>query len=210
MFESNITARVLIDGLKKEIDVSAPFGDAWYIGWINEVEQTLYGGLIEERGKTTLTSNGGSPIGSTGLFNGAPLKDKGFLPEDVLSVYADGNMELTRMERENAEIFSKSYCFGEGNPGSNALGTILEWRPKVKNVTVFYRKKPTLKTEDNIATETIKLPLEFLEMLKEKIRGEAFAAVGEYGESSNHLTAYNQYLDTFSQYLAMRHESFGR
>lgn len=205
MFESNVTARVLIDGLKDEIDVSAPFEDLWYIGWINEVEQTLYSGLIEERReKQKIISVLGSPLDTS--FTDIALSGFEVNPEDILAVYADGTKELTHMSTENARLFPNSYRFAEYN-GETLLGI----KPfNAKTVTVVYRDKPELKTVDNIETETIKLPLEFMEMLKEKIRGEAFAAVGEYTESANHLTAYNQYLDTFSQYLAMRRETFGR
>ena len=113
MFESHVTARTIIDSVKTEVDASAPFSDAWAAGIINEVEQSIYSGIVEDRAAVKVRREDLSqqPFDDGLLY--VPLSAIGIeRAEDILNISVDGHHELTRMPYE-LMYMPRAYCVRE-------------------------------------------------------------------------------------------------
>lgn len=192
MYRSSQTAQELIEELSAEMDVWEAFPPEWYLRFINALEQTLYShSLLFPERVTLMPERSREKMGSVPLRSA--VRNDFPREEDILRVYADSNRELSRMSPDLAPLFPCTY-FVAGE-GENAA---LFFRPAcTAKLTVYYRMRPAEKNLSNYQTEHLAIPDEYLELLKEKLRGEAFLAVGEPEEAKNHLGAYNAYLSSF-------------
>ncbi len=203
LFHSGIYAKSFIKGLQSEIDSALPIPDDTYISWLNETEQFLYTGLIQSPVPVEFTADydSGTPIEN-------PLECCRFC--DVVSVYASYDSRLGRQliktERNKAHLLHDCYYDVDGKIGYN-LSPILS--DCLEKITVFKIDKPTLKTTDNWATEDICVPTEFAEMIRSKLRANAFMLCGEYATASNFIALYNSLLETFKAWIASQPRIYG-
>ena len=189
MYQSTQTAKEFVDALSEEMDVWEAFPLTRYLDWINAVEQPLYAHSVcfPARRVVHPTVRCGQVALADAVGNSSPRE------EDILRIYTDRRRELTPMEADLAPLFPYSYCVS----GEGAEATVRYLPRGVRTLEIYYRCRPTPKTPENYETEHIALPDEYLELLREKVRGEAFFAAGEAGEAQNHLGAYQAYLDSF-------------
>lgn len=203
MLESGMKAKQLIEELKEEIDVALPIPDSYYVSWLNSVEQLLYSEIIKEQKCSEVIGGQGryafSEIPLSNLAEEAPVRFS-----DIYTVYAD-NVQLTKTNMATASLFNNVFFNDDDNLG---IKTDLDDVDKIK---IVYFVRPIPKSIDNgeISDETVKIPPEFIELIRSKIRGEAYKLANEDAIAAKWLNDYNILLETFKMWIANREARFG-
>ena len=199
MFDSGMKASVLIEQIKNEADIAIPIADSSYVSWLNALEQLLYTEFIQEQGKIELDGVNGSVIGIDTL--NVPDGENAVRFEDIHAVYAD-QTQLIESTVASGAIFPDTY-YKIGND----IGLNLKKEPK--KVKIIYFVKPELKTTDNIAALNVMIPVEFIDLAKAKLRGEAYKVANEMELAAMWINDYNVLLETFKAWLSGKQPEFG-
>ena len=199
MFDSGIKAADLIEEIKDEADIAIPIPDINYITWLNALEQLLYTEFIQEQGKIEIDNISDSAIQINTLT--VPNGENAVRFEDIHAVYAD-ETQLIKSTASSGVIFKDTY-YKYGND----IGINLSENPST--LTIVYFVKPELKTKTNISTKNVMLPLEFIELAKSKLRGEAYKLANEDGIAAKWINDYNVLLETFKAWLTDKRPEFG-
>lgn len=199
MFDSGICASDLISQLKGEVDIAYPISDESYILWLNALEQLLYTELIGEQGEIETDGTAGSEIDVSALS--VPSGEASVRFEDIFAVYAD-KTQLIKSTLASGNLFHNTYYKTKNNIGLN-----LKKQPK--KLRIIYIVRPELKTVNNYRTLNVMLPIEFIELSKAKLRGEAYKLANEDSLSAKWINDYNVLLETFKLWLQNKQASFG-
>lgn len=197
MFNSKITAAEIINQINDEADISYPVPDENYILWLNAVEQLLYTEIIKEQAEITLDGSCGDLI----ILNNLPTYGDTIRFEDIYAVYVN-DTQLIKSTLTSGVIFPDSYCKIQDNLG-------LHVRDEPKQIRIIYNIRPVLKTAGNIDTEYIRLPTEFVDLVKAKLRGEAYKLANEDALAGKWLNDYNILLETFKGWISNKQPLFG-
>lgn len=202
MFDSGISASALIEAIKNEADIAIPIQSESYILWLNALEQLLYTELIKEQGRIELTetadiTKNGIELESLGLSDG----ENAVRFEDIHAVYADETQLIKSTAASGVIFFDTYYKIGK------RLGLNLKNRPG--KVVIVYYVKPELKTEGNIETKNVMLPVEFLDLAKAKLRAESYKVANEDSLAAKWMNDYNVLLETFKLWLSDKQAQFG-
>lgn len=198
MFDSGITAKELITAIQNEADIALDIPDENYIQWLNSLEQLLYSEVIKEQKAFTHTLPDILPItlDEINVSEGeAPLRY-----EDLHAIYVD-NTQLIQSTVASGDIFPNTYYKDD-----NKLAFNVPYPKKVKGV---YFVRPLLKTLENIDTAHVMIPIEFIELAKAKLRGEAYKLVNEDNLAAKYLNDYNVLLETFKLWISEKASKFG-
>ena len=199
MFDSGIKASELIEQIKDEADIAVPIPDSSYVLWINALEQLLYTELIREQGKTAVSDLTVSAISIgnlTAQSGEAPIRY-----EDIYAVYAD-KTQLIESTVASGTIFKDTYY-----KAGNDIGINLS--QKANTITFIYIVKPALKTVSNISSTNVMVPLEFIDLVKAKLRAEAYKIANEDSLAAKWMNDYNVLLETFKSWLSGKQSEFG-
>lgn len=199
MFDSGIKAASLIEQIKNEADIAIPIANESYVSWLNALEQLLYTELIQEQGKIELDGVNGSVIGIDTL--NVPNGENAVRYEDIWCIYADST-QLIESTVTSGVIFPNTY-YKIGND----IGVNLKKEPE--KVKIVYFVKPELKTTDNISTKNVMIPVEFIDLAKAKLRGEAYKVANEGELAAMWINDYNVLLETFKAWLSGKQPEFG-
>lgn len=183
MYDSKVTAKAVIDDVINEADIALDITASTYIRWLNELEQQLYGAVIRHTKSESVEAAGGViPVSCN--------------PEDIVSIYHEAD-ELARIAPEAMPLVDNLNFYAiDGGKVVTAYGD--------DAFAVYSVERPVLKTEDNYHTETVKLPLEYLEIAYSKLRGEAYKLANEDGLAAKWLNDYNALLADFSVWHEQR------
>lgn len=199
MFDSGIKASALIEQIENEADIAISIAKESYVSWLNALEQLLYTELIQEQGKIELDGVKGSVIGIDTL--NVPNGENAVRFEDIHAIYAD-QTQLTLSTVASGVIFPDTY-YKIGND----IGVNLKKEPE--KVKIVYFVKPELKTTDNISTKNVMIPVEFIDLAKAKLRGEAYKVANEGELAAMWINDYNVLLETFKAWLSGKQPEFG-
>ena len=199
MFDSGIKASALIEQIENEADIAIPIAKESYVSWLNALEQLLYTELIQEQGKIELNGVNGSVIGIDTL--NVPNGENAVRFEDIHAIYAD-QTQLIESTVASGVIFPDTY-YKIGND----IGVNLKKEPE--KVKIVYFVKPELKTTDNIGTKNVMIPVEFIDLAKAKLRGEAYKVANEGELAAMWINDYNVLLETFKAWLSGKQPEFG-
>ena len=202
MFDSGISVKNLVEELKSEVDVALDIPNATYVTWLNSLQQMLYTEVIKEQRKIAAKTNNQNPISvsSIGGTNGENVASF----EDIHAVYVDGK-QLIKSTVASGVIFPDTFYKDNNNIGYNT-------KPEPSELTIVYFVKPELikcGSDDVIGTGNVKLPIEFIDLAKAKLRGEAYKLVNEGDIAANWLNDYNVLLETFKAWIAEKAPNFG-
>ena len=81
-----------------------------------------------------------------------------------------------------------------------------------KEIRIIYFVKPKLNAvdeNDNIEPGNVMLPIEFIDLVKAKLRGEAYKLSNEDSLAAKWLNDYNILLETFKAWLNSKQPNFG-
>lgn len=121
--------------------------------------------------------------------------------EDVHAVYAD-DTQLIKSTLASGVIFPDTYFKDD-----NKLGLNLAKVPD--NLTLIYKVRPALKTIDSISTTNVRVPVEFIGLVKAKLRGEAYKLANEDNIAAKWLNDYNIMLENFKTWIIGKSPEFG-
>jgi hypothetical protein len=195
MFDSGKPVKELIDELKDEVDIALEIHEGTYLVWLNTVEQLCYSEIIKEQKEVTVLYPA-NPVNLAEIevsSDEAPIRF-----EDIITIYAD-NIELMKSTVASGQIFPNTYYKSGNNIGFNADYEVREFK-------VIYNVRPKPKTT---AEGNIMFPLEFVELVKAKLRGEAYKLVNEDALALKWLNDYNVHIETFKAWCNDKGSSFG-
>ena len=195
MFDSGISVNNLITELKDEVDIALEISDATYITWLNSLQQLLYTEVIKEQKKTVLKPPFEYNKIDMYLISGNNENKPRF--EDIHTVYAD-DIQLIKSTVSSGVIFPNTFYKDADDLVFNATVN--------NNLTVVYFDKPALIKD---GTENVMLPIEFIELAKSKLRGEAYKLANEDSIAAKWLNDYNVHLETFKAWIADKAPTFG-
>lgn len=227
MFDSGKTAKALIDELKSEVDIAVKIPDSSYVDWINAVEQTLYDNIVREE----LTNNDAfsGPIGTAfvevtftvnsliGYDGEADEKAEGRF-EDIVSIRCN-DRELTRVSPNvgGKKLFPYTYWHRSVDIVNLVTNDSVSMYVKAAggddlDITTAYIVRPKLKTLTNLADNVdgrVRVPAEYLDMVKAKMRGEAYKLANEDALAAKWLADYNAQLEYFRAWIASKRGVLG-
>lgn len=203
MFDSGISVKNLVEELKTEVDIATEISDATYVQWLNSLQQLLYTEVIKEQRKKVLQppfENNLIDISSMAENNeNAPIF------EDIHAVYAD-DTQLIKSTVTSGVIFRNTFF-----RITNKLAFNTENVPE--EITIIYFVRPALVTttsHGNISEGiNVMVPIEFIDLVKAKLRGEAYKLANEGELSAMWLNDYNILLETFKAWIAEKSPKFG-
>lgn len=213
MFDSGIAVKDLVEDLKTEVDIALAIPNSTYVQWLNSLQQVLYTEIIKEQKEYSYNANmfEKPPIYGTGRdvstldLSTIPTEDNESQPifEDIYALYSNG-VQFIKSTVASSYIFPNTYF-----KYNNQLG----YEGKILGMTrIIYFVRPALITvdkNDTIDGSTVMLPVEFIELAKSKLRGEAYKLANEYDMATVWLNDYNVLLETFKAWIAEKSSNFG-
>lgn len=201
MFDSGITASGLITDLKSEVDVALPVPDEKYLEWLSALEQLLYGMFIQEQKKLILPGPVQNPVNLKTLSVGDDEANIRY--EDIYTIFADG-LQLIESTVTSGEIFTNTWYKTDGQLGYNTIEP-----PQCMEIVYFVRPK-IKQLSNNVLPETsVFVPFEFLDMVRAKLRGEAYKMANEDSLAAKWLNDYNVLLQNFKTWILRKKAQFG-
>lgn len=202
MFDSGISVKNLIDELKNtEVDIALEIPNITYVTWLNALQQILYTEIIKEQKKRVFKP----PFNmEEGISLEAENNENKPSFEDIHTVYAD-DTQLIKSTVTSGMIFPNTYYKNNENLYFNT-------KEQPTELTVVYYVKPKLvKTdeEDEIGEGNVMIPIEFIDLVKAKLRGEAYKLANEDNIAAKWLNDYNNLLETFKVWIASKSSTFG-
>jgi hypothetical protein len=195
MFDSGKSVKELITELKDEVDIALEIPSSTYLVWLNSVEQLCYSELIKEQRETKVI-NPTTPVTMESLSvseNEAPIRF-----EDIHAVYAD-DVQLIKSTLASGGVFPDTYYKKNDSLGFNSPF-------KTQILKVIYFARPKIKTSEE---GNVMLPIEFIDLVKAKMRGEAYKLVNEDALAGKWLNDYNVMLENFKAWCNNRASQFG-
>jgi hypothetical protein len=202
MFDSGVTAQSLISGMKNEIDIAPDIPNSEYVMWLNSLQQLLYSEFIREQRRINIDSPPPGVIAlSEPALDPAPGESRPRF-EDIYLVYADGR-ELIKTSLSGGALFPGAYYKVGSDLGYNVEG--------VGCIEIIYFVRPVLisVTDDVIGAGSVMLPYEFLDLVKARLRGEAYKLANEDDTAAKWLNDYNVLLENFKNWLLVRTPKLG-
>lgn len=205
MFDSGISVKNLIADLKEEVDIAIPIPDASYVLWETALEQLLYTECIQEQGRLVLTNPSSSPVSISSLS--VPSGEAAIRFEDIYTVYAkygnhDEGTQLIKSTQASGVLFPDTFYKVQNDIGYNT-------KTRPTKLEIIYFVRPALKTTDNYSANKVMVPVEFIDLVKAKLRGEAYKVANEDELATKWLNDYNVLLETFKVWLAGKRPEFG-
>lgn len=205
MFDSGISVKNLLSELNTEVDIALDIPDATYVEWLNSLQQLLYTEFIKEQKRFVIASPPASPIG---MNLSVDTNENPPRFEDIHAVYADGT-QLIKSTVTSGIIFPYTYFKDNNGIGYNTrtVDGVMEVPGELQ---IVYFAKPKLIDSENIADDdNVMIPIEFIDLVKAKLRGEAYKLANEDSLSSKWLNDYNVLLETFKLWLSEKASNFG-
>ena len=199
MFDSGVSVKDLVKELKNtEVDVALEIPNSTYVTWLNSLQQLLYTEIIKEQQKVIINPAPVNPVIKIGTGENAPRV------EDIHAVYAD-NVQLIKSTVTSGVIFPDTFY-----KDNNDICYHTESVPT--ELTIVYIAKPdliTVEADDEINDANVMVPIEFIDLVKAKLRGEAYKLANEDGIAAKWLNDFNTLLETFKAWIDSKSPSFG-
>ena len=203
MFDSGITVSELIENIRAEADIAYDIPDESYILWLNSLEQLLYREVIKEQGEHLFGINDVGFNGVLSLVEVRENENEDYIRfEDIHAVYSD-DTQLIKSSLASGVLFPDTYYKISGGVGLNLSN-------KTPNkIKIIYFVRPAIKKAESKESNHVMLPLEFLDLAKAKLRGEAYKIANEDNLAAKWLNNYNVLLETFKAWVEDKRAKFG-
>ena len=200
MFDSGIKVNELVDELiNTEVDIALDIPKSTYVSWLNSLQQLIYSEIIKEQKKLTIaTSNSCIKFSDILPEEG----ESGIRFEDIHTVYTKSGIQLIKSTLTSGDIFPNTY-YKENN------GIGFHTTDKSGELTIIYFVRPALIDASAIGDARVMLPIEFIDLAKSKLRGEAYKLANEDNLAAKWINDYNVLLETFKAWITSRASSLG-
>ena len=210
MYDSGITAAQLIADLQDEVDIITPIPNRLYVQWLNSLMQLLYEDVIREQYSVSLGNQPGLDSALAQIefdlseCEHDPNADT-IRYEDISEVY-NGRVQLIRSGIKGGlyDQFPNTY-YKKGDK-------LAIYGPLNGNYSIIYVARPALiqvDSEDDVGTGNVMLPIEHIDLVKAKLRGEAYKVANEDVLSAKWLNDYNMLLEYLKAWAMSRKAEFG-
>ena len=203
MFNSGISVKDLVEELNAEVDIALDIPNSTYVQWLNSLQQLLYTEVIKEQKKIAIKTSNENTISISSIVVDTNEDRPRF--EDIYAIYAD-DTQLIKSSLTSGVIFPNTYY-----KDNNNIGYHTETVPD--ELTIVYIVRPALITttsHKNInETDVVMVPVEFIDLVKAKLRGEAYKLANEDNLSAKWLNDYNILLETFKAWISDKSHNFG-
>lgn len=204
MFNSGISVKNLIDELKNtEVDIALEIPDSTYVDWLNSLQQLLYTEIIKEQKKKVLKSPFENNLIDMSLLSENNENTPYFA--DIYAVYTDSGTQLIKSTVSSGVIFDNTFFKITDKLAFNT-------KEVPAALTIVYIVKPALVTmaslEDSNNTKVM-VPVEFIDLVKSKLRGEAYKLANEDTIAAKWLNDYNVLLEAFKEWISDKSPKFG-
>lgn len=207
MFDSGISVKNLLKELNTEVDIALDIPDATYVQWLNSLQQLLYTEFIKEQKRVVIVSPTENPIAIDSKLVETNENPPRF--EDIHAVYAD-EIQLIKSTVTSGIIFPYTYFKDDNKIGYNTTRTVDGVMEVPGELQIVYFVKPKLIDSENIAdNDNVMIPIEFIDLVKAKLRGEAYKLANEDSLAAKWLNDYNVLLETFKLWLSEKASNFG-
>lgn len=205
MYDSGITAKNFIDSVKEESDITIVIPDASWYRWLASVEQILYTEVFKEYDvvKKDITDSSAEVTVSLADLPVASGCDS-ITFDDVIAVFMD-YLELERSGETAALQYPEKPLYYTDYSGKLYARSPIY----AEQMLIVYRKRPPIKTATS-TTSHVMVPVEWLDLVGAKLRGEAYKIANEDGLSAKWLNDYNTQLESLKVWAAKRNERYGR
>lgn len=195
MFNSGKSVSELITELRDEVDIALEIPTSTYLLWLNSIEQLCYSEFIKEQREIKVL-NPTTPIVIGDLTvseEEAPIRF-----EDIYAVYAD-DVQLMKTTLASGTIFPDTFY-----KHNDYLGTNIPCQ--TRELKIIYIARPKVKTAEE---GNVMMPIEFIDLVKAKMRGETYKLVNEDEIAGKWLNDYNMMLENFKAWCSNRSSRFG-
>ena len=203
MFDSGISVKEIIEELNEEVDIALPIPNKTYVTWLNSLQRLLYTEIIKEQNKIEeYCNNSNITINLSGLKVRSGEDVIRF--EDIHAIYV-GDTQLIKSTVASGMIFPNSFYKFYDQLAINIDKTPVR-------ISIVYISKPALVTvtdTDEINDANVMLPVEFIDLVKAKLRGEAYKLANEDDVAAKWLNDYNTLLETFKVWITDKSPNLG-
>ena len=202
MYTSDISVATLVGGIEGEITVFPTIKPDNFYSWYNALMNMLYGEVI--RDKVVLYTYPDEEDGTVDIQN-IPVPDSGGiqLPQDIDKVYLVGEggkrRYIARSEyTDEANLFNNTYYIRDNRIHIKSDMVTAEY------VVIYAIYKPQPVTAKNAVLVNVELPIEFHDMIRAKLRGEAYKMCNEDSLAAKWFGEYNAALEDFKLWQQRR------
>jgi hypothetical protein len=202
MFTSTQKVAELIAEIDEQ--VSNPYSPSTKVSWINEVEQELYGEVIDDYTDhifdiATVAAN--TPIALSYVDGTATIA---FVFEDIRKVYVKhGSSGYNEYSPSSLAYVSEYSYYKTGEK----LGY---FDPKDGDkVRVVFRRTPSMKLVANISTDYLNIPNRYLKLYKYYAFAQILLLKKEYVEANNWISLYNAEIEDFRVWYLEHKPAYG-
>ncbi len=202
MFDSGLSVAEVLADLRQEVDIAIPITDATYISWLNALQQMLYTEIIQEQAEIIVENPSGGVVFIDDLDT--PDDENSVRFEDIHAIYAD-DTQLIKSTLASGVVFQDTFY----KVGNN-IGYHVKSEPMALRI-VYYVKPKLLKADQSGLVEggNVMLPIEFIDFVRAKLRGEAYKVANEDALAAKWLNDYNVLLENFKVWVSGKASQFG-
>lgn len=195
IYKSGINASSFIAAIVEEADITIEIPESSWYRWLSQVEQLCYSEFIKPLKKANIIIPDNGLIDLSNIA-GSGEDDVNF--DDIKKIYVDG-VELRRGGAvSSVSLFHMPMYWLDGyDVYANRTG----------EAYIIYIVRPSIKTPSNDGE--IALPIEWLDMLAAKMRGEAYKVANDDGIAAKWLADYNQQLASFKSWCEAKNNRYG-
>lgn len=212
MFDSGVSPEKLIAELKDEVDVAYEIGIERYVDWLNSVEQLLYSEIIQEQREVIILCPTDNKIHYGNIYPQGTAVSKVYADVrfgDIHAIYL-GDTQLIKTTLASGAIFPN--CYFDDGDGYLCISTM---SPERLYARIILYARPDLHDADIVAmpnlasAHNVMVPIEFIDLVKAKLRGEAYKLANEDVLAAKWLNDYNILLENFKAWIAAKKPNFG-
>lgn len=195
MFDSGVPISEILTEVRDEFERMTEYDEPVYASWYNSLISLLYNDLIREQKRVSFDS----------LKSEIVLSELGenVRKEDVYAVFADG-VQLLEVNPFNAETLKDTFYHSDGK-----IYIYAEDKAYKKVSVVCFVRPMEFVAESEAEQGNVPLPIEFLDLVRYKLRAEACKRTGDNNQLAKWTHEYNYLLENFKVWLSGKLTGFG-
>lgn len=208
MFNSGISVKELIDELISEVDIALDIPNATYVQWLNALQQILYTEVIKEQRETFIPTSGSVNFELSLSQLNKNENENNPIFEDIISISVFGGSKMQERQLIKSTVASGRIFPFTYYKENNDISYNLELSFLGKLFVIVHIVRPALIDKETLEGNVM-IPIEFIDLVKAKLRGEAYKLANEEDLAAKWLNDYNILLENFKMWIAEKAPNFG-